>query len=109
MEEVPCRAFFSAARWNGHAAHSATGAAQATSVHCQPGNRTDGTSDKVSDRSVSGTKKMRATISRRRRYAACRAAAVAPSSVSAVSAPAASAPAASAPAVAAVEPVGHAV
>ena len=78
MEEVPCRAFFSAARWNGHAAHRATGAAQATSVHCQPGNRTDGTSDKVSDRSVSGTKKMRATISRRRRYAACRSAAVLP-------------------------------
>ena len=35
--EVPCLAFFSAARWNGHAHHRATGAAQATSSHCQPG------------------------------------------------------------------------
>ena len=29
IEEVPCLAFFSAARWNGHAHHRATGAAQA--------------------------------------------------------------------------------
>ena len=39
IEDAPCRAFFSAARWNGHAHHSATGAAQATSSHCQPGKR----------------------------------------------------------------------
>ena len=65
--DVPCLAFFSAARWNGHAHHSATGAAQATSSHCQPGNRSDGISDSISDRSVSGTKKTSATISRRRR------------------------------------------
>ncbi len=64
---APCRALVSAARWNGHAAHSATGAAHATRTHCQPGNRSAGTSDSSSDRSVSGTKKTRATISRRRR------------------------------------------
>ncbi len=28
IEDEPCRAFLSAARWNGHAHHSATGAAQ---------------------------------------------------------------------------------
>ena len=65
IEEVPCRAFFSAARWNGQAHHSATGAAHATSSHCQPGNRSDGTSDSISDRSVSGMNKTSATISRR--------------------------------------------
>ena len=67
IEDVPCRAFFSAARWNGHAHHSATGAAQPASSHCQPGNRSDGSSDSISDRSVSGMKKTSATISRRRR------------------------------------------
>ena len=67
IEEVPCLAFFSAARWNGHAHHRATGAAQATSSHCHPGNRSDGTRDSISDRSVSGMKKTSATISRRRR------------------------------------------
>ena len=72
---APCRALISAARWNGHAAHSATGAAQATRTHCQPGKRSDGTSDSSRDRSVSGTKKTRATISLRRRYAASRPAA----------------------------------
>ena len=39
IEDEPCLAFFSAARWNGQAAHPATGAASATSTHCQPGNR----------------------------------------------------------------------
>ena len=67
IEAEPCRAFFSAARWNGHAHHSATGAAHATSSHCQPGNRSDGISDSISDRSVSGTKNTSATNSRRRR------------------------------------------
>ena len=67
IDAVPCRAFFSAARWNGHAHHSATGAAQATSSHCQPGNRSDGISDSISDRSVSGMNRASATISRRRR------------------------------------------
>ena len=42
MEDVPCLAFFSATRWNGHAHHSATGAAQATSTHCHPTNRSEG-------------------------------------------------------------------
>ena len=67
IEDVPCLAFFSAARWNGHAHHSATGAAQPASSHCQPANRSDGTSESIRDRSVSGRKKTRATISRRRR------------------------------------------
>ena len=65
--EVPCLAFFSAARWNGHAHHRATGAVQATSSHCHPGNRSVGTRDSISDRSVSGMKKISATTSRRRR------------------------------------------
>ena len=54
MEVVPCLAFFSAARWNGHAHHSATGAAQATSTHCHPSNRSEGISDSIRERSVSG-------------------------------------------------------
>ena len=37
-----CRAFFSAAWWSGHAAHVATGSANATSTHCQLGNRLAG-------------------------------------------------------------------
>ena len=64
---VPCRAFFSAARWKGHAHHSATGAAQPTSSHCQPGNRSDGTSDSIIDRSVSGMNSTSETISLRLR------------------------------------------
>jgi hypothetical protein len=67
---VRWRAFRSAARWNGHAHHSATGAAQATSTHCQPGNRSDGTSDSIIDRSVSGMNSTSETISLRLRYAA---------------------------------------
>ncbi len=39
IEDEPCLAFFSAARWNGQAAHPATGTASTTSTHCQPGNR----------------------------------------------------------------------
>ena len=39
MENVPCLAFFSAARWNGQAAHSATGTVSATRTHGQPVNR----------------------------------------------------------------------
>ena len=62
---VPWRAFRSAARWNGHAHHSATRAAQATSSHCQPGNRSDGTSDNIIDRSVSGMNSTSETISLR--------------------------------------------
>ena len=64
---TPCRAFFSAAWWNGHAAQTTTGAASTTSTHCQPGNRDDGNSDSSTDRSLSGTKNTSATISRRRR------------------------------------------
>ncbi len=67
IDDVPCLAFFSAVRWNGHAHHSATGAAQPVSSHCHPANRSDGTSDSIRDRSVSGRKKISATISRRRR------------------------------------------
>ena len=43
IDADPCRAFFSAAWWNGHAAHPATGAASATRTHCQPGTGTRGT------------------------------------------------------------------
>ena len=39
IEHAPCRAFVSAARWNGQAAHSATGAVSAIRTHCQPVNR----------------------------------------------------------------------
>ena len=65
IEEVRCQAFLRAARWNGQAHHRATGAAHPTSSHCQPGNRSDGSSESISDRSVSGTKKISETISRR--------------------------------------------
>ena len=67
MENVPCLVLTSAARWNGQADHSATGAAQPTRNHSQPGKRTDGIRDRVRDRSVSGTKNTSATISRRQR------------------------------------------
>ena len=67
IDAAPCRAFFSAAWWNGHAAHPATGTASAISTHCQPGNLAHGNSDNSTDRSLSGTKNTSATISRRRR------------------------------------------
>ena len=66
MDEDRCLAWRSAAWWNGHAAHVATGAASTTSSHCQPGNRDQGNSDSTIDRSVSGTKNASARISRRR-------------------------------------------
>ncbi|MFY9930215.1 MAG: hypothetical protein WAK82_19650 [Streptosporangiaceae bacterium] len=66
IEQDRCRACRSAAAWNGHAAQIATGAASATSSHCQPGNRVQGKIDSTMERSVSGTKKTRARISRRR-------------------------------------------
>ena len=58
----------------------ATGAASATRVHCQPGNRDQGNTDSMMDMSVSGTKNTRARISRRRsrRTAASSAASPAP-------------------------------
>ena len=65
IEQAPCRAFFSAARWNGQAAQSATGAVSAMSTHCQPGNRYTGKRESRIDRSVSGRKKISATISLR--------------------------------------------
>ena len=67
IDASPCRAFFSAAWWNGHAAHPATGAARTTRTHCQPGNRYAGNSDSSTDTSLSGTKNTSATISLRRR------------------------------------------
>jgi hypothetical protein len=66
MDEEKCRAWRSAAAWNGHAAQVATGTASATSSHCQPGNRVHGKIDSINDRSVSGTKNTRARISLRR-------------------------------------------
>ena len=62
IEAEPCRAFLSAAWWNGQAAQITTGAASSTSTHCQPGNRKDGNSDSRIDRSLSGTKNTSATI-----------------------------------------------
>ena len=66
IDEDRCRACRSAAWWNGHAAHVATGAASTTRSHCQPGNRAQGNSESTIDRSVSGTKNTSARISRRR-------------------------------------------
>ena len=79
IDEDRCRACRSAAAWNGHAAQIATGAASATSSHCQPGNLVHGKTDSISDRSVSGTKNTSASVSlrRSRRTAASSAAAVA--------------------------------
>src|ERR1700744_3471522 len=65
IEDDRCLAFFSAAWWKGYAAQVATGAASATISHCQPGNRVHGKIDRTMLRSVSGTKKIRARISRR--------------------------------------------
>ena len=80
MDAAPCRALRTAAAWNGHAAHPATGAAIATRTHCQPGNLDHPNSDHTTDRSVSGTKNTSATISRRRRSATRAASAVLPAS-----------------------------
>ena len=35
MVAAPCRALTTAARWNGHAPHTATGEASARQAHCQ--------------------------------------------------------------------------
>ena len=32
---APCRRFAHAARWNGHAPHTTTGAARVSEIHCQ--------------------------------------------------------------------------
>ena len=64
---VPCRAFRSAAAWNGHADQMTTGAAVTSRIHCQPGNRDHGNSDHSTDRSLSGMKNTSATTSRLRR------------------------------------------
>src|SRR5579875_3839694 len=50
---APCRAWSAARRWKGHAHHVATGAARASSTHCQPGNRRDGERAMETDRSPS--------------------------------------------------------
>ena len=42
MVAAPCRALMSAARWNGHAPHTATGEASASDAHCQFRNCRDG-------------------------------------------------------------------
>ena len=66
IEEDKCRALRRAAAWKGHAAQVATGSASAISSHCQPGNLVHGRIDSIRDKSVSGTKNTRASISRRR-------------------------------------------
>jgi hypothetical protein len=43
MVAAPCRALTRAARWNGHAPHTATGAASASDSHCQLRNCSAGT------------------------------------------------------------------
>ena len=43
MVAAPCRAPASAARWNGHAPHTATGDASVRQAHCQPGKCQAGT------------------------------------------------------------------
>jgi len=65
IEDDRCRAFFSAAAWNGHAAQVATGAASTTRTTAsrEPG---PGNTDSTIDRSVSGTKNTSARISLRR-------------------------------------------
>ena len=85
IEDDKCRACLSAAWWKGHAAQIATGAASATSSHCQPGNLVHGKIDSMRDKSVSGTKNTSARVSlrRSRRTAASSAAAVASASASA--------------------------
>src|SRR5690606_14284001 len=40
---APCRRLIHAARWNGHAAHTTTGAASASDAHCQYVNWSAGT------------------------------------------------------------------
>jgi hypothetical protein len=39
MVATPCRAFATAARWNGHAPHSATGVARTSEIQAQPDGR----------------------------------------------------------------------
>ena len=65
MVDAPCRAARAAARWNGHAAHVATGSASAATTHCQPRNCVTGTIDST----TTGTVRTAATTSRRRRSA----------------------------------------
>jgi hypothetical protein len=91
IDAAPCRAFLIAAAWNGHAAHTATGAASTTRTHCQPGNLAHGNSDSSTDRSLSGTKNTSATISRRRRSATRAASGSAPPAAASGSAPPAAA------------------
>ena len=83
MDEDRCRACRSAAAWNGHAAQVATGAASATSSHCQPGNRVHGKIDSIRDTSVSGTKNTSASVSRRRNRRTAASSAASPASGSA--------------------------
>ena len=40
---APCRRFVHAARWNGHAPQTTTGAAKVSDSHCQFGNCSAGT------------------------------------------------------------------
>jgi hypothetical protein len=83
IEEDRCRAWRSAAAWNGHAAHVATGTASATSSHCQPGNLVHGKTDSISEASVSGTKNTSARTSLRRSRRTAASSAFSPASASA--------------------------
>ena len=83
IEEDRCRAWRSAAAWNGHAAQVATGTASATSSHCQPGNLVHGKTDSISEASVSGTKNTSASVSLRRSRRTAASSAVSAASASA--------------------------
>lgn len=58
MVEEPCLAALAAATWKGHAAHTTTGADIAATAHCQPGNWSAGTIERV----ITGVANTAATI-----------------------------------------------
>jgi hypothetical protein len=65
MVAAPCLALTRAARWNGHAPHTATGAASASDSHCQSRNCSAGTIASTTTGTASSS-----DISSRRRSAA---------------------------------------
>jgi hypothetical protein len=63
MVASPWRRFVQAARWNGHAAHTTTGAASASEIHCQYRNCRGSTMASA----ITGTASATATSRRSRR------------------------------------------
>ena len=80
MVAAPCRALTAAARWNGHAPHTATGEASARHAHCQFRNCNAG----IIASATTGMASANDTSSR------CRNAAVSPAPSSSAAAPAGS-------------------